>query len=76
MIALAQQTPDVEDQLLRSELCTIVAIMNYRIKGKEYQDPITCPIMVLSFKGDRQGRILQARFDPKKRTLVMRKLYG
>ncbi|KAJ5427084.1 hypothetical protein N7465_002154 [Penicillium sp. CMV-2018d] len=65
MSCIAQVWPDTSQGLTSHELRAIVNMMLLRVNHKPFRRCHIHPILVLSFMGDHQGRIIQASYDGK-----------
>ncbi|KAJ5268268.1 hypothetical protein N7524_005727 [Penicillium chrysogenum] len=65
MSCLAQLWPDTSQGLTTHELRAIVNTMLLRVNHNPFRKCHIHPILVLSFMGDYQGRIIQASYDGK-----------
>ncbi|KAF4766803.1 hypothetical protein HAV15_010775 [Penicillium sp. str.  len=65
MSCLAQLWPDTSQGLTTHELRAIVNMTLLRVNHKPFRRCHIHPILVLSFMGDYQGRIIQASYDGK-----------
>ncbi|KAJ5868580.1 hypothetical protein N7534_003133 [Penicillium rubens] len=65
MSCLAQLWPDASQGLSTHELRAIVNTMLLRVNHNPFRKCHIHPILVLSFMGDYQGRIIQASYDGK-----------
>ncbi|OQD67912.1 hypothetical protein PENPOL_c003G09508 [Penicillium polonicum] len=65
MSCIAQVWPDAGQGLTTHELRAIVNMMLLRVNHKPFRRCHIHPILVLSFMGDHQGRIIQASYDGK-----------
>ncbi|OQD90061.1 hypothetical protein PENSOL_c062G10752 [Penicillium solitum] len=65
MSCLAQLWPDTSQGLTTHELRAIVNMILLRVNHKPFRRCHIHPILVLSFMGDYQGRIIQASYDGK-----------
>ncbi|RLL93681.1 hypothetical protein CFD26_103290 [Aspergillus turcosus] len=65
MFTLVHEYPSVDNKLLRGEVLAILATMLTRLTSNEYRDHTVIPVLVLSFMGDKQARLLQAYFGDK-----------
>ncbi|RHZ43228.1 uncharacterized protein CDV56_100528 [Aspergillus thermomutatus] len=62
MFSLVHEYASDDNKLLRGEVLAILATMLTRLTSNEYQDHNVIPVLVLSFMGDKQARLLQAYF--------------
>ncbi|PYH86799.1 hypothetical protein BO82DRAFT_349918 [Aspergillus uvarum CBS 121591] len=58
--------PEKEDNLLRSELLVILAVMHSRLRVESFFDHVIMPVMVFSFMPPSHVRVLMAIFDGQK----------
>ncbi|PYI16400.1 hypothetical protein BO99DRAFT_405162 [Aspergillus violaceofuscus CBS 115571] len=63
--------PEKEDDLLRSELLVILAVMHSRLRVESFLDHVIMPVMVFSFMPPSHVRVLMAIFDGQKIRISM-----
>jgi len=76
MLTLVHAIDGDNDQLLRGELLVIVDVIRSRLKDPEMQEHNTTPILLFSFFGNHQARIIQAHFDGDRIAMLKSPLYG
>ncbi|RFU30216.1 hypothetical protein B7463_g6133, partial [Scytalidium lignicola] len=64
------------DNLLRSELLAITTYMYKRLESNEFDEHVLAPVILISFMGSQQARILQAHFDGDSLIVGYTKLYN
>ncbi|KAH8816035.1 hypothetical protein F5884DRAFT_852495 [Xylogone sp. PMI_703] len=67
--------PHNNDQLLRSEMLALTTYMYKRLESNEFAEHVVAPVILISFMGSRQARILQAHFDGESVMIHYTKLY-